>query len=539
MQVVEKQGDRGIGTASRNAHHSVGFSAFLVSLGTLTSRILGYFRDMLMAAMFSRFVTDAWIIAFRLPNMFRRIFGEGALSVSFIPVFVGLMKSGREDDAKKLAHGIFTLLLGVLIPLTVSGIIFPRWWVSLLVSSQEYGAIEGKMELTIELSRIMFVYCLLVCIYAYYMAILNGLRQFMLAAFAPALWNVAMIAAIFWPGGQLAHAQAWGVVIGGIAQVAVLIPALLKQGYFPRVTFNFWTRDTLQVFRGLGPSLIGLGILQVMMLANTRFASQLPQGSNSWIFWADRILELPLALFAVSLGTALLPTLSGLWAEGKLEDFRKSSNYYLRSVLFLSFPSALGIGLLSKPIVEVLFRRGYFSDDDAVQTALVLKIYSIAVVVYSIIRVLAPCYYAMKNTWFPAVSSFIALIIHLTLAPIFMREWGLGGLISSMIFSTTLNMIFLVLGAKHFFGGIGVRRICQSLGRFSIGGAAIVAFSQAYEPILVVLTKLLGLPRLSEILSLALVIFIAALGYIGIMNWMGVEEFGPVQSRLKKYFRRS
>jgi putative peptidoglycan lipid II flippase len=394
--------------------------ALSMAFGTMTSRVLGLVRDMVFTALFSRTVTDAWTTAFRLPNMFRRLLGEGALSVSFIPVFV---ESRIQDPSgvrsRNLVNGLYTLLLIALMVITTLGTIFTEPILNLLLDSQ-YSLVPGKFELTLRMSRIMFSFVFMISSYAFFMGILNALGKYALAAIAPTLWNITMIASTFVPVAWLTSpgdAIAWGVVVGGALQTGILIPALVKAGYFPRLRADLrdcvLNPDVLKIFRNMLPGLLGLGLLQITTIVNLRFASQLGEGPISYIYLADRLLELPLSLVSVSLGTALLPTLSAMWARGERVRMIETANYYLRLNLFVAVPAAIGLYVLAGPMIELLFQRGNFKSADTQSTALVVQVYAFILLSSSCVRVLVPGFYAVKNTWLPAVVSGICLVVHI------------------------------------------------------------------------------------------------------------------------------
>jgi putative peptidoglycan lipid II flippase len=305
---------------AKQPDHSKQVAAFavLMALGTFSSRILGLVRDQLFAAMFPATVRDAWTAAFRLPNMFRRLLGEGSLSVSFIPIFV----QSRVDDptgvrAQNLVSSFYTLLLIVLSVLTAIGTIWPEAFLNVLLDPH-FSDIPGKFELTVRMSRIMFVFIFLMSTYAYFMGILNALGRYGLPAMAPTLFNVAMIISNFVPQRWLhspGDAIAWGVVAGGALQMLILIPALRKANFFPKLKWDLSNPDVLRILRNMIPGMLGLGLLQITTIVNLRFASSLGEGPITYIYLADRLLELPLSLVSVSLGTALLPTLASLWSS--------------------------------------------------------------------------------------------------------------------------------------------------------------------------------------------------------------------------------
>ncbi len=514
-------------------------SAAFIALGTLSSRVLGLVRDALFGALFSRTVTDAWLVAFRIPNMFRRIFGEGALSVSFIPVFVDLMnpkKIGYDPNgSKKLVNGVFTLLVIILTAATFLGIIFSENLVRLIAGGESYMAVPGKFEMTVGMNKIMFVFILLICLYAYAMAILNALREFVLPAFAPVFFNIAMIVSTILPSVSSNFSQnvlAWGVVVGGLLQFAILIPPLIRAGYLPKLSKEIWSDAIKIVFQKMVPGLFGMGILQLTIIVNTRFASALPEGTNSWIFWADRILELPLALFAVSMGTALLPTLALHWQLGERDKMVEIFHRNLKLVLFLAIPSSIGMYVMAEPIVELLFRRGRFDINDLQNTALVVKIYALGIISYTVVRIGAQAFYAIQNTKLPAYISAICLGIHFVLAPILMKSYGVGGLMASTVLSATLNMSLLLIAFKLKIGSLEPGSYIESLINFLIAGFTMGLFTKSYFYLL---------PHLPDViwirgLAIVLYIMVAAVIYFGVSFILKTPEAQPIWIRIKSRF---
>lgn len=517
---------------------SIAKSASYIALGTFSSRLLGLLRDALFGALFSRTVTDAWLVAFRLPNMFRRLFGEGALTISFVPFFVKEMGSDKElSSSQKLANGTFTLLMIILCTLTLLGIIFSRPLVMLIAGEEAFLSVPGKFELTVVMNQIMFVFILLICLYAYAMAILNALKKFVLPAFAPVLFNVAMIVSTLLPRfyPQLSNTVlAWGVVAGGFLQMSILIPSLIKVGYFPKFSYkDAFLPAVRNVFQKMMAGIVGMGVAQIAIIVNTRFAASLGEGANSWIFWADRILELPLSLFAVSMGTALLPTLSYLWSSGEKEKMVDTYHQNFRLVLFLAIPSAIGLYILAQPVVELLFYRGKFSHNDLINTALVVKIYAFGIISYSSVRVAAQAFYAIHNTLLPSVVSGVCLLIHFFAAPYFMAQWGLGGLIVSTILSATLNMICLMIAFKKYLGSLQIKKFFLSTSKFLIASSAMGYFASTYYKVLALFhdsTFLRGLMVLIYVAVSFLIYFIVSIV-------LHTEEAKPVWSNLKKRMR--
>lgn len=429
----------------------VALYAFFMALGTLLSRFLGLFRESLFAALFPRWITDAWYVAFRLPNVFRRLFGEGSLAVSFIPVLVEVQKK-EPHQAPEFAQGFFLFFSIFLLIITALGALYMEPLLGLLMDSQ-YQAQTEKWDLTLKMARIMFLYIYLVCAYAFLMAVLNSLGRFGLPALAPAFFNLIMILSTLWPqtltswSGQ---ALAWGVIIGGMIQVAFLVPSLWRLGYGFKWKWVGWSPKMGQVITAMVPGVLGMGLMQLLTLVNLFFSSQLPEGSISYITLADRLLELPLSLISVSLGAALLPTLSRLWVENKATEMLQLSRRNLSLNLYLSLPAAIGLMSLALPIVHLLFQRGQFSAQEAGITAQVLRVSAWLVIFSSLVRVFVPNYYAIKNTWYPALVSGVCLMVHVLMASWLIPVWGLFGLNLSTVISSLFNLVLLTTGFAFF-----------------------------------------------------------------------------------------
>jgi putative peptidoglycan lipid II flippase len=511
----------------------VAVSAFWVALGTLTSRGLGFLRDLIMAHYFSRMATDVWVVAFRIPNLFRRIFGEGALTVSFIPVLTDFVKSEDYKGARELASAMFTLLFVALSTLTILGMLSAGPVVRLLSGGEGFQAIPGKLDLTIHQTRIMFCYIMLVSLYAFAMGILNTMRVFWLPAVAPALWNLAMIVGILFFRNTFAIPEdilAWATVVGGVLQGVILIPSLKKYDYIPH--FKRWWGNVAvrRVLRSMGPSILGLSVMQLGVLINTHFASQLQEGANSWLFWADRFLELPLSIFAVSVGTAALPALSAFWSRGDREGMGEASLHALKLSLFLALPCAAGLFILSTPIIHTLYEHGAFSTKDTAMTAAVIRIYGFNVIFATGVRVLAPAFYAMKNTWLPALSAALALGCHMLMAGHFMRAYGVVGLATSSVLSGGINFLIILMAYQAIVMRLNFSNLVQSLGKFvaSCGALILVAAQHGH------FEKLTGDTHFGRILSLSINIVLAAGAYFLTAWILKTKEFRETVEEFQK-----
>lgn len=460
-------------------------NALKMAFGTMTSRALGLVRESLLAALFDKQITDAWAAAFRIPNMFRRLLGEGSLSVSFIPVFI----EARHEShirAQNLVNSLYTVLLLLLTLLTAIGILNPDPLLR-LVLDPVYIADTEKFLITQKMAQIMFGFVFFISSFAFFMGILNALGQFFWPALAPTFWNAAMVISTLWPQSWLSESTqkygeqlAWGVLIGGAMQALVLVPALSRSGYFPKLSFDWKNKDMFRVFRNMAPGLVGLGLLQFTTIINLRFSSSLAEGTISYINYVDRLIELPLSLISVSLGTALLPVLSQFWVENKKQEMSDKARHYLELNLFVSISSASGLFILAEPIVDLLFGRGRFTANDVLQAALILKTYCWIMIFSSGVRVLTPAYYATKNTWFPAVISGLSLGLHVILAPILMKHYQVQGLMVSTTMSAAFNLIMLLMFYKKLIHQFDYIRFVIGAVKYTLVGLAVGLLSCSY-----------------------------------------------------------
>ena len=477
--------DRGEGA------RSVIESAVIFATGTALSRILGLVRDILIARYFTIDIRDAFINAFRLPNLFRRIFGEGAISASFIPVFLEVI-SGRELAAenetelrtKQLLAGVFSILLAVVSTISILAVIFMEELLRMLLAGAQYMDVPGKFELTVRLGRIMFAFLILISVFSYFMAILNALRKFMLSAIAPCFFNLCLIAVALLSTKASGNPMllAWGVLIGGLAQVLVVTIGVLRSGYFPRLTTAWENPDVLRVLQSILPAVLGLSVLQLNAIVNMRFASDLPPGSHSYLYLADRIFELPLSLFVVSIGAALLPTLARNWSAGDKTAMSETINHYARVIVFVALPAAVGMFVLAQPIAEVLFLGREFKYDDAFKTSQIIQVYSFGLILSAGVRILAQGFYAIQSVWFPAGAALVALISHVILAFALTRTFGLTGLAGSTVLSSGINLLMLGFAYNAWVGRLEFRNFFVSLAKFIVCCLVMVVALQIYGP---------------------------------------------------------
>jgi putative peptidoglycan lipid II flippase len=437
-------------------HSLVARRAVLMALGTLTSRIFGLLRDMALAALFPKIVTDAFGVASRVPNLFRRLMGEGSLSASFLPVFTEVRlqdlgnETGKNGKSHQLLNHFATLLWIALFTITALGILKAEALTRLLVG-YHFDVIPGKFELTVKMAKIMLGFLFLVSTSGLFSTVLQALGSFGWPAMTPAIFNIIIIGANFWPHwfGYSENLQlsgetlAWGVLIGGSLQVLILAALLMKKKYLPRISWPHWNANLKHAVMNMLPGMVGMGVLQGLGIINTRYAASMGQGSNTFLYLADRVLELPLSLISVSLGAAMLPSLSEHWSKGEAHKLKSTAASALGLNLFVAIPAAAGLLAFSRPIVSLLFGHGEFHGSDIAITAQILQISAATLLVSSLSRIITPIFYAMKNTWLPALSTVIAISLHLLMASWWLKNFGLAGLVGSTATCLLLQVLFL------------------------------------------------------------------------------------------------
>lgn len=511
----------------RHGKTSFGAAAAAMSAGTLLSRVLGFVRDAVLVGLFDRTLTDAFVVGFRLPNLFRRIFGEGALSVSFIPIYLESLKKDHKQAAA-LSSTVFSVLLALTTILFVLGVIYMPEIMNIWVRDpQGYAAVPGKMELTIQLARIMLGYLVLVTSYAFCMAVANSLGYFFWPALAPAVFNLAVITFSFLPAFQFHGDQlAWGVITGGLAQLLVVFALLVKVGAVPSIRWNMRSPLFQRVLRNMAPGILGLGVFQVMTIVNTSFAARLKEGAQSYIYCADRILELPQSLIAISLGAALLPRFSNYLSDERMDLLLEEAHRALRALLFLALPSAVGMYFLSQGVTDLLFGRGSFDAHDIEMTAQVVGIYSLLLLVSSVSKVLSPGFYAMKNTWLPAVVALFCLAIHLVLGSYLVNHFELAGLAFATTVSSAINVLLLNFFFRRWIGPLGWFRLLWEMRRWVLGLVWIALLCTYAHPHL----------RVFIGMSFATVVTIglAMIGYFALASLCGAPEVVMVVRRFRR-----
>lgn len=434
-------------------------AATTIGMGTFLSRVLGFLRDMVIANFFGAgMAADAFFVAFRIPNLWRRLVGEGSLTISFIPVYTEYLTQRPEEDSREVTHIAFTIAGVVLLILTVLGVLFSPILIRIIAPG--FARIPEKFQLTVMLNQIIFPYLFFMGLFALCMGILNSLRHFFAPAIAPIFLNISIIASVFlfYYAFQIpVMALAVGVLAGGVIQFLFLIPFLLKRGISFRFNFNFRHPAIKRIGSLMIPGLIGTAVYQLNVFIDTIFASFLPSGSVSYLFFADRLMEFPLGIFAIAIGMASLPSLSGLASMGKMEELKETLSFTFRLVSFISIPAMVGLIALKTPIVNLLFQRGLFDYYATAMTAKALLFYSVGLWAIAGVRVIVPSFYSLQDTWTPLKIGLICLGANVVFISILIFPMKHAGLALATSLSSTLNLILLF------------RKLGPRLGRIDIG----------------------------------------------------------------------
>jgi len=476
-------GTERIQSSDPSTRKSIARSAGIVSLAVMGSRVLGLVREQVFATFFGAgFAMDAFIIAFRIPNLLRDLFAEGALSAAFVTTFSQKITKEGEQAAWRLANLVSNGLTLVLLLIVLSGIIFAPQVVNLLIDPDKYqtgsATASQTYDLAVTMTRIMFPFLLMVSLAAVAMGILNTKDRFGVPASASTMFNVGSIT-----GGLLcAYAlapeyitaiargesadssgisraiigMAIGTLAGGILQWLIQVPSLRSVGYRWQPILSFRDEGVRQVMRLMAPAIIGSAALQVNVFVNTKFASGLGEGPVSWLSYAFRLIYLPIGIFGVAISTATLPVASRAAALRDLDQFRRTIASALRLTFLLTIPSAVGLIVLSRPIIALIFERGRFDSIDTQQTAVALCYNAIGLTAYSAVRVLAPSFYALKDTRIPMLASLISILTNYAVASFTVDYLGIGhrGLALSISVVAIGNFLMLFFFLRRKLRGI-------------------------------------------------------------------------------------
>jgi putative peptidoglycan lipid II flippase len=474
--------------SAQQSRANVARNAGIVSLAVMASRVLGLVRDQVFAVLFGAGLQyDAFLTAFRIPNLLRDLFAEGALSAAFVTTFTQVQQIKGEQEAFRLSNRVATLLIIVLSLICIVGWIFTPSIVYLLAPG--FFDVSGKAELTIQLTRIMIPFLLLIALAAKAMGILNARNNFAIPAIAPVFFNLGSILAGlflgFLAGAYLGlspiEGMAVGTLVGGFLQFAVQWPSLRRAGFRYRPMLSFTDPGVRQIIRLMGPAIIGAAAVQINVFVNTNFASAIidpatgaiANGPVSWLNYAFRFMQFPIGVFGVAIATATLPTLSRSTANPDYSEFRQTLAHSLALVFLLCIPSAVGLAVLGKPIVALVFEHGKFTAFDTVQTANALAAYAIGLAGYGAIKVLSPAFYALNDARTPMVISLGSIAVNYLMNSLLVGPFGHVGLAFSTSAVALVNFLLLALFMRRRLGLLGGRQLAITALKIALASAAL------------------------------------------------------------------
>ncbi|MBP7147891.1 MAG: murein biosynthesis integral membrane protein MurJ [Acidobacteria bacterium] len=516
-------------------------AAGLVTAGTLLSRIFGLIRDQLFAALFGAgAAADAFVVAFRIPNLLRDLFAEGALSAAFVPAFTDALHNRSRADAFALANRLMTTLSAVLGALVLAGLFATGALVGAIAPG--FAAEPGKFELTVRLTRIMLPFLPLVSLAAVAMGMLNSLGRFFVPAFAPACFNIVAIATglALWllRLDPVLAVTGWaaGTLLGGLAQFVVQVPALRREHWRLRPALDLALSDPglRRMALLMAPAAAGLAATQVNIFVNSIFASQ-QAGAIAWLNYAFRLMQLPLGLFGVAVGTIATASLARRAAAGDVPGLGQTLRSSLRLVGALTIPATLGLMVLARPIIRLIFEHGNFTAEDTAATAAALVYYAVGLFAYSSVKSLAPAFYAVGRAGVPLGASVAAVAANIALNVALFPVLGFRGLALGTSVAALVNFAVLALAFQRSYGGLADRGLAAALGRMTLaaGLMALVAFGAN-----VALERLVGTAGLAARLAGTLgPIALGAAAYAGLCRFAGVGEIADLLGGLRRRAR--
>ena len=518
-------------------------AAGIIGIAVMCSRLLGLLREQIFAALFGGgMAMDAFTAAFRIPNLLRDLFAEGALSTAFVTTFSKTIARGGDEDAWRLANKVATmtaLLLGVICAV---GMVFSDQLVHLLAP----GFDPDKAALTAHLTRIMFPFILLVSVAALVMGMLNAKNHFGVPAMASSFFNIGSIvfgvALGFWIdphfGARALIGLAFATVIGGALQLAVQLPSLTRLGYRFRPDLHWRDPGVKAILLLMGPAVIAASTTQFNVLVNSMFASTLGDGAIFWLAVAFRLMQLPLGLFGVALGTVTLPLLSRLVVAGRMDAFRSELARAMRWALLLTLPSMVGLMMLAEPIISVLYQHGKFSAYQAGEAAGALRFYAIGLAGYAALKVLVNAFYALERRKTPMLVSLLAVGLNLLLNWIFTFRlgWGHRGLAFSTGCIATINFLLLYFLMQAQLKGLESRRLLVLLAKIAVAGTALIAVCAASSHWL--LADWPHQALLPKIGALALTVAVGCAVFAGCGILLHIEELKELRAALMRRLRR-
>ena len=519
-------------------------SAGVIGAATLTSRVLGLLRDQVLAWLFGAGnAMDAFYVAYRIPNLMRDLFAEGAMSAAFVPTFTRRLKQQGRAAAWQLGNQLINALLVVTGLLVLLGILYARPLTALIAG--DYAAVPGKLELTATLTRILLPLLSLVAVAAAIMGMLNSLNRFFIPALSPAMFNVGVILSAFLLvpfapalGLHPIIAIAVGMLLGGLGQIALQVPALRREGYRYRPELNPSDSGLREILRLMGPGTLAGAAVQINLLVNTILAAGEGTGAVSWLSYAFRLMYVPIGLFGVSIATAILPAVSRHAAQNDPDGMRRTIGDALRMMLMLIVPALVGLMVLAEPIVQVIFERGSFAPADTAATAAALVFYTPGLLGYSAVRISVPCFYALKDSVTPTLISVVSVMLNLVLNLTLVQWMGYRGLALGTSIAAIVNAALLYILLNRRIGGLGSGTLLAAVWKIAVAaavmGVAVVAVQGGLEAVWPHGGLLPALGRLAASIAAGLAVLACAARLLGIQDWdQALQRIGARLQRLR------
>ena len=467
--------------AAGSAAKRLARSAGVVGAATLASRLLGLVRDQVLAYLFGAGnAMDAFNVATRIPNLLRDLFAEGAMSAAFVPAFMRRLTHEGRVAAWRLGNQLLNALVVVTGAFVLAGMLFAEPLVRLLAGS--YADVPGKLELTVFLTRLLLPFLTLVAVAAALMGMLNSLNRFFMPALSPAMYNVGIIlsGALLVPlmpglGLDPIVAIAVGALLGGMGQVALQVPALLREGFRYRATLDPSDPGLRHILRLMGPGTLAGAAVQINLLVNMVLATGQGTGAVSWLGYAFRVMYLPIGLFGVSIASATLPVVSRHAAREDIDGIRGAVSRALRLMLVVNVPATVGLIALGVPVVQLIFERGSFTPEDTAATAAALLFYAPGLAGYSAVRIAVPCFYALGSSVTPTAISMAAVTLNIVLNLLLVERMGYRGLALGASIAALANAVTLLTVLRRRLHGLDLRRVLAVFAKIAVASAAMGA----------------------------------------------------------------
>lgn len=529
---------------------SVARNAGIVSVAVMASRVLGLVRDQVFAVLFGAGLQyDAFLTAFRIPNLLRDLFAEGALSAAFVTTFTQVQETKGEEEAFRLSNRVATALMLLLGVICIVGWIFAPSIVYWLAPG--FFDVPGKADLTIHLTRIMIPFLLLIALAAKAMGILNARHNFAVPAIAPVFFNLgSVLGGLFlgfavgtYLGLRPIEGMAFGTLVGGFLQFAVQWPSLRRAGFRYRPMLSFTDPGVRQIMRLMGPAIIGTAAVQINVFVNTNFASSIidpatgvvANGPVSWLSYAFRFMQFPIGVFGVAIATATLPPLSRSMARQDYSEFRQTLGHALTLVFLLCVPSAVGLAVLGRPIVALIFEHGRFTAFDTVQTGNALAAYSMGLAGYAAVKVLSPAFYALGDARTPMLISLVSIAVNYVINALLVGPFGHVGLAFSTSTVALVNFILLALFMHRRVGRLEGKRLGRTLLRICVASAPMAAVAWLVSEFCASL-PLSGI--VLKLVSVVASISLAAIVFYVACRMLRIEELDEAIDAVGGRFRR-